>query len=103
MGRISKIVGIFAAGQRRTGSRFDRNNAALAAAAELQPEEWEGDASKIGAAARAADHDVRIVARHLQLLDRFLPDDGLVQHDVVQHRTEGIFYGRAFGGDLDGL
>ena len=59
--------------------------------------------AKLEPAARAADHDVRVVARHLQLLDRFLPDDGLVQHDVVQHRTEGIFHGRVFGGDLDGL
>ena len=102
MGR-TKIVGIFAAGQRRTGSRFHRDNAALAAAAKLEPEEGEGDAGEIGAAARAADHDVRIVARHLQLLNRLLPDDGLVQHNVVQHRTQGIFYGGVFGGDLDGL
>ena len=77
---VAEVVGVFAARQRRAGRRLDRDDAALAAAAQLQAEEREGDAGEVRAAAGAADDDVGIVARHLELLDRLLADDGLVQH-----------------------
>ncbi len=98
---VAEVVGVLALGQRRAGRGLDRDDAALAAAAQLQAEEREGEAGEVRAAAGAADDDVGIVARHLELLDRFLADDGLVQQHVVEHRAERIFHRRVLGGHLD--
>ena len=94
---VAEIVGVFAARQRRAGGRLDRDDAALAAAAQLQPEKRKRKPGEIRAAAGAGDHHVGIVARHLALLDRFLPDDGLVQQHVIEHRAERIFHRRVLG------
>ena len=100
---VAEVVGVFAARQRRACGRLDRDEAALAPAAQLQPEEREGKPGEVRAAAGAADHDVGVVARHLELLDRFLAVDGLVQQHVVEHGAERIFHRRILGGHLHRL
>ena len=72
---VAEIIGIFSARQRRAGGRLDGDEAAPAAAAQLQAEEREGQAGEIRAAAGAGDDHVGIVAGHFELLDRFLADD----------------------------
>src|SRR3712207_8960319 len=53
-------------------------------------DEGEGQAREVRAAADAADHDVRVRVSHLHLLERLFADDGLVQQDVIQHRTQRV-------------
>ena len=76
---VAEVVGEPAAGQRRAGGRLAGDHLDLGAAAQHRAEEREGDAGEVRAAAGAADHDVRIVAGLLELLDRLLADHGLVQ------------------------
>ena len=56
----------------------------------LVGDEREGDAGEVGAAAVAADDDVGVVARELELLLRLEADHRLVQADVVQHAAERV-------------
>ena len=100
---VAEIIGVLAAGERRACRRLDRDEAALATTAQLQPEEREGKPREVRAAAGAADHDVGVVARHLELLDRFLAVDGLVQQHMVEHGAERIFHRRILGGHLHRL
>ena len=60
-------------------------------------DERERDAAEVAATAGAADDDIRIFAGHFHLLQGFLPDDGLVHQDVVQHRTKRILILAAAG------
>jgi hypothetical protein len=75
----------------------------LAAVLQVLPDKGEGDAAEVRAAPDAADHHVGVLACEVHLLQRFLPDHGLVQEHVVEHAPEGIF--RVFVPDrvLDGL
>ena len=58
---------------------------------------------EVRAAADAADHDVGVLARHLHLRRGLLPDHGLVQAHVVEHRAQRVVGVLALRGDLDGL
>jgi len=70
---------------------------------QLVTDEWVRQAGKIGAAADAPDHHVRVRARHLHLLLCFEADHGLVEEDVIHHRTERVL-GIVVGGRvLDGF
>src|SRR5207249_2578511 len=95
---IAQRTAWFASG---AGRRLDRKDAALAAAPQLQAEEGQGKAGEVRPAASAADDDVGIVAGHFELLDRFLPDDGLMQEHVIEHGAERIFNRRVLGRHLD--
>ena len=91
VGGVAEVVGEFSARKARAGGRFDRHHAHLAPAAQLRADERKRDAGEVRPAAGAADDDVRIVARHLQLGHGFLAHDGLVHQDVVEHRAERVF------------
>src|ERR671939_541246 len=52
--------------------------------------EREAEPREVRAAADAPHDNVRLIARHLELGDRLLADDGLVQADVVQHGAERV-------------
>ena len=68
-------------------------------------QEGEGNARKVGAAARAADDHVGILAGGAQLLDGLLTDDRLMHEHVGEDRTQRVL-GLAVGGGhagLDGL
>src|SRR5262249_61447682 len=53
--------------------------------------ERERQPGEVGAAAGAADDDVRLVVRLLELLPGLEPDDGLMHEDVVEHAAERVF------------
>src|SRR5215831_1517122 len=94
MRRVAEIISVFAARQRRTGRWLDSDSAPLPSPAQLQAEERKCETSKIRATTRTSNDDIGIVARLLELLDRLLSDDGLVEQNVVEHRAERIFHRR---------
>ena len=53
-------------------------------------------AAEVGAAADAADDDIRVESGHLHLLHGFQSDDGLVQQDMVQHAAQRVVGVRAW-------
>jgi len=63
----------------------------------------QSQAAKVRAATHATDDDVRLYASHLQLLKSLLPDDRLMQQDVVQHATQSIVGRLAGESHLDRL
>ena len=94
---VAEVVGIPPAGQGRAGGRLHRHKTGVTAA--LQPVGHEGgnQAAQIGAAAGAAHHHVGIFVQlfHGQLA--LQPDDGLVQHHLIQHAAQHIPLGPAAG------
>ena len=100
---VAEIVGVGAAREARAGGRLHGDDAHLLAAAERRADERKRDPREVRAAAGAADDDVRIVARHLELGDRFLPDHRLVEQHVVEHRAERVVRIAAPGGNFDGF
>ena len=97
--RIAEVVGVLAAGEGRTGLRLGGDEAGALAIYEAVTHEGEAKAGVVGAAAHAADDDVRVVARHLHLLHRLLADDGLVEEDVVEDGAQGVV-GVVLGGGV---
>ena len=77
--RVAEVVAVLAARQRRAGGRLGREEAHLRAAAQDGADERERQPGEVRAAADAADDHVGLLAGHLHLLDRLLPDHGLVQ------------------------
>ena len=61
------------------------------------------EAGEVRAAAGAADDDVGHLAGHLELQQRLLADDGLVQQHVVEHRAQCVAGVVGLRGDLDSL
>ena len=82
--RVAEIVGVDAARERRArrGLRGDETSARLPAL-ELVADERIRQAGEVRATADAADHDVRVLTRHLHLLLRFEADHGLMEKHVV--------------------
>ena len=88
---------------RRAGRRLDGDDAGLLALLEVLAQEREGDAGEVGAAAHARHHEVGIGAGQLHLLEGFLADDRLVEHDVVEHRAERVVRVVTLDRDFDRL
>ena len=97
--RVAVVVAVDAAGQRRARRGLGGDDPRLAAGAQ----EGEHEAGEVRAAADAADHHVGDRLRQLELGDRLLPDHGLVQQHVVEHRAERVVALRVLGSDLDRL
>ena len=89
---IAEVVGVRAACQRRAGGRFDGDNARVLLAAQLAPDERERQPGEVRSPTRRTDDDVRVVAGHLKLEQRLLPDDGLVQQHVVEHAAQAVLH-----------
>ena len=88
---VAEIVDVFSLGQARAGRRLDGDDAdLLLLAAELVGGEGEGEAGEVGATAGAADDDVRLVVRLLELFLRFEADDRLMGQHVVEHAAQRI-------------
>ena len=88
-GHIAKIVFTNTIGKGRTSARLDGYRLQiLPRSIQLVPEKREGETGKIAATSVAADYDIRIIASDSHLLHRFLPDDGLMQQDVVEHTAQ---------------
>ena len=89
-GDIAVVIGKRAARDRGACFRFNRYNVDIGAV-DLIEREWKRKTGEIAAAARAADHDVgQFFTRHFQLLFGLKTDNGLVQHNVIEHAAERI-------------
>ena len=103
-GCIAMIVDERRAGQGGAGGRFDRVDGDVLPV-DLVAHVGKGQAGEIAAAAGAAHDHVRAFADQGKLLLGLQADDGLVQHDVVEHaaqRVAGLTAGVGHGG-LDGF
>ena len=100
---VAEVVAVAAAGECWAGRRLGGDEAHLRLAAEHAAHEGERQPGEVRAAPDAADHDIRLVARQLHLLQRLLPDHGLVQADVVEHRAERVVRLRVARRDLHRL
>ena len=78
MAGIAEIVNVLAAGKRRAGGRFHRDDARVSLAEQLILHERRDQAAEVGAAAGTTDHDIRILVEHLHSLLALQTDDGLV-------------------------
>src|SRR2546426_11516633 len=89
--RVAKVVDVLALREARTGARLDGDDAELLPlAGELVGEEREGEAREVRAAADAADEDVGLRVRFLELLLHLEADDGLMHEDVVEHAPQRV-------------
>ena len=103
MAGVAEVVGVDAPGQRRRGLRLGGDHPVVGLAAELAPDERERQPGEVRATAGAADDHVGILACHLHLLERLVPDHRLVQQDVVEHRAQRVLGVVAGRGVLDRL
>jgi hypothetical protein len=89
-GRVAEVVRVDALGERgaRGGLHGPERGAHLAA--QLLAQEREREPAEVGPAAGAADDDVGRLAERRQLLQALLPDDGLVEQDVVEHAAQAV-------------
>ena len=100
---VAEVVAELAAGELRTAVGLGCDKLCGLAVLQVMTHEGEGDTAEVGTATEAADHDVGVFACHLHLLLGLQTDDGLMQTDVIQHGTEGVFTVRRGGGELYGL
>src|SRR5437867_2459210 len=70
---------------------LDRNHPDLFSIAEFFAKKRKDESREITAAADAADEDIRILARHLELFLRFQSVDGLMQKHRRKHRAYRVF------------
>ena len=88
---VAKVKRVNAARERGASCRFRRDEAGRGLrASELVSNEGVGESGKVGSAAHASDDDIRVFPGHLHLLLGFLPNDRLVQQDMVDHGAERI-------------
>ena len=88
--RVAVVVGELTAGKAGAGGGLDRNEAVVCLAAELLTHEGGNQTAKVGAAAGTTDNNVGLdtVLVHGDL--GFQTDDGLVEHDLVQHAAKNV-------------
>uniref|UniRef100_A0A0A9EEK9 Tryptophan synthase-related n=1 Tax=Arundo donax TaxID=35708 RepID=A0A0A9EEK9_ARUDO len=88
--RVAEVVGVDALGERRARRGLHGPERRAHPAAQLLAHEREREPAEVGPAAGAADDDVGRLTERRQLLQALLPDDGLVEQDVVQHAAEAV-------------
>jgi hypothetical protein len=91
-GRVAIVVSVDALGHGGAGRRLDGHQTRLAALFEVLAQEGQGEATKVGAAANAADDHIGLYTSLVQLHDRFLADDGLVHQHMVEHASQGVIH-----------
>ncbi len=87
LGRVAVVVRELALRQGGTGGRLDGDDA-RALAGEAVEHIGQRQAAEIAAAAKAGDHHVRFLARHLHLQLGFLTNHGLVHQHVIEHAAQ---------------
>ena len=86
------------------GQEVDSTQASdVLAFGEVHAKEREAEPREVRAAAKGSDHDVGKLARLLHLLDRLLPDDGLVREHMIEHAAERVVRLGIGGCTLHGL
>ena len=88
--RIAEVVGVLAAREGGAACGLDGEEVDVVFAFELLPHEGRDEAAQIGAAARAADDEIGLHAVFIERDLALLPDDGLMQQDVVEHGAQDI-------------
>src|SRR5674476_288439 len=85
-GDVTEVVPVLALGQRRAGGGFAGHRTRRGPLPQVLPDERERQTTQVRAAAGAAEDHVGLLLPRLgQLDEHLLPDDGLVQHDVVEN------------------
>lgn len=103
-GFVAEIVLELSAGQLRAGRRLGRDEAhLLRALLKLMAEERIGYSAEIRTSSEAGNDHVRLLSGELHLFFGLETDDGLMQADMIEHGTEGIFAIRGSSGQFDGL
>src|SRR5215207_7064456 len=87
---VSEVVRVAALRKRRARGRLDGHDARALTIFQVLADEREGDAAEVRAAPDAAHDHIRVLAGQLHLLERFLPDDGLVQQHVIQDAPQRV-------------
>ena len=82
---VAEVVAVLSTRQRGARCRLRTPHDGLFPVCQVLSDEWECKASKVAAAACAANDDIRVVVHFGELLERFFSNNGLVQKDVVQH------------------
>jgi hypothetical protein len=100
---VAEVVRVDAARQRRARRRLGGDEPRGRAVSEHAAQERERQPAEVRAAADARDHGVGLLAGHLHLGERLLPDHRLVQQDVVEDGPERVVRVRSLGRDLDRL
>src|SRR2546422_977834 len=85
---VAKVVGVFAAGDRRTRLRLRGEEPRLGSPLQPVAQEREGQSGEVTPATDAADNDVRHRLGALHLQQRLLPDDRLVHQHMVEDAAE---------------
>ena len=88
--RVAIVVGVSAAGQRRTARRLDRHNAVVVLAAKLLAHERRNQSAEIRSAAGAADDHIGLLAELAESGLGLKAYDGLVKDNLAEHRTQHI-------------
>ena len=70
---------------------------------ELFADKGKAQTREVRSSADAPDHDIWPGVSHIELFQRFLADDRLMQQDVVENGTERIFRILARGCVFDGF
>ena len=90
LARIAEIVNVLAAGQARAGSWLHCDEPIIPLSAQLFAHKRGDKAAQVGAAACAADDDIRLYAILIQCGFCFKTDDRLVQQYLGKHTAEHI-------------
>jgi hypothetical protein len=89
-GGVTEVVGEEPASQRRARRRFRGDETGLRLAGDAVGEERVRETGEVGPPTHTADDDIGVRVGHLHLLLGLLPDDRLVEEDMVDHRPERI-------------
>ena len=100
---VAEVVAELTAGELRTAVGLGSNKFGVALAAQVVTHEGERNAAEVGTATEAADDNVGVFACHLHLLLSLETDNGLMESDVVEHGSEGVFAVGRSGCQLNGL
>ena len=87
---ITEIIGVSASCQAGAAGRLHRHDIVVRFSAQLLTHERRDQAAQIGAAARAADDHIRLDTVFIQGDLSLESDDGLMQQDLVEHRSQHI-------------
>ena len=82
---VAEVLAVLSTRERGTGCWLCTAHNGFFPICQILSDKWECKASKVAAAARAANDDVRVVVHFGELLERFFSNNGWVQKDVVQH------------------
>ena len=82
---VAEVVAVLSTRERGTGCWLCTTHNGFFPICQILSDEWECKASKVAAAACAANDDIMVVVHFGELLECFFSNYGLMQEDVVEH------------------